>query len=29
MLYANAVDAVCKIEIFLDFSIIFCFGKEL
>ena len=29
MLYANAVNALCKIEIFLDFSIIFCFSKEL
>ena len=29
MLYANAVNALYKIEIFLNFSIIFCFGKEL
>ena len=29
MLYANAVKALCKIEIFLVFFTIFCFGKEL
>ena len=29
MLYANAVKALCKKEIFLVFSIIFSFGKEL
>ena len=29
MLYANAVKALCKIEIFLVFSVIFSFVKEL
>lgn len=28
MLYANAVKALCKTEIFLVFSIIFSFSKE-